>query len=434
MNKTAKIAGICLAYPIAYAYVKYFLFDFSEEYITVKKLLFVFFFILFNELIVRGRGKTPPKETYFWYGIMGIVAATYETGLADWVSFLGLHLCAFYVAIVSNRLWYEGRTGSFIIADLFNAGIIKAFSGIPKIFMDIAALGRKPKVQAQLPGEPAPAVKKAKGSAVGAVLIILVMIPIFCIAVALLTEINPLFAEAVEDILDGIEINIDAGWWFETIIYLFLAFPTSLYLYGMLAKSADSDGEGEKKAFTGLVNWRQSCRKISPVVSAVVTGLFVVLYLVFFVYEGSYLFSAFAGRLPEEFTAAEYARRGFFELTGIMFINMLIFLLISYFENRDLPGRKGSAAMIYALMGESVVFATVSFSKLALYYSRFGYTPKRLLAMWGTLVFAAGAVMVIISTLKKKDCSRIWIYFTVTSFAVMSVISSVLYLMLGGVD
>ena len=434
LKKTAKIAGICLAYPIAYAYLKYFFLDFSDEYVTLKKLLFVLAFVLLNELVVRGRGKTPPKETYFWYGIMGVVAATYETGLADWVSYIGLHLCAFYVAIVSNRLWYEGRTGSFIIADLFNAGIIKAFGGFPKIFTDIADLAKVRKVAAQSTVETAPVEKKPRGSAIGAVLIILVMIPIFCIAVALLSEINPIFGEAVEGILDGIDFRIDATWWFQNIGYIFFAFPTSLYLYGMLSKSADSDGVEEKKSFTGLVKWRQSCRKISPVVSAVVTGIFVVLYLIFFIYEGSYLFSAFAGRLPEEFTAAEYARRGFFELTGIMFINMLIFLLISYFENRDLPGRKGSVAMITALMGESIIFATVSFSKLALYYSRFGYTPKRLLAMWGTLVFAAGAVMVMISTLKKKDCSRIWVYFTVTSFAVMSVVSSVLYLMLGGVD
>ncbi|SCW50547.1 protein of unknown function [Ruminococcaceae bacterium YRB3002] len=433
LNKTAKIAGICLAYPMAYAYLKYFFIDFSDENVVLKKLLFVLFFIIWNELVVRGRGKTPPKIVWFWYGIMGTVAATYVTGLADWVSFIGLHLCALYVAIISNRLWYEGRTGSFIIADLFNAGVIKAFTGVPNIFIDLVNLGKSGKAsadaEAALPGE-----KKSKGSAVGAVLIILVMIPIFCIAVALLTKINPYFDKAVSGLLKNFTFKIDAIWLINNIFYFIFAVPTSLYLYGLLSKSADSDGSKEKKAFEGLVRWRQSCRKISPVVSAVVTGLFAVLYLVFFIYEGSYLFSAFAGRLPEEFTAAEYARRGFFELTGIMFINMLIFLLVSYFENRDLPGRKGSVAMIIALMSESVIFAAVSFSKLALYYSRFGYTPKRLLAIWGTLIFAAGAVMVIVSTLKKKDCSRIWIYFTVVSFALMSVVSSVLYLMMGGVD
>lgn len=436
-NKPAKIAGILLAYPIAFAYLKYFFLDFTEEYVTLKKLLFVLGFIIFNELVVRGRGKTPPKSVYFWYGIMGIVASTFETGVSEVVSFLGLHLCAFYVAIVSNRLWCEGRTGSFIAADLFNAGVIKAFSGFPKIFSDIAYLGKtsaKKRVQEQEETGAAPLPKKQSGSAVGAVIIVLVMLPIFLVAVSLLKEINPQFGSAIDGFFKNFNFKIDFWWWANNIIYFIMAVPTSLYLYGMLAKSADSDGSGEKKTYGSLIKWRQSCRKISPYVSTVITGLFVLLYLVFFVFEASYLFSAFAGRLPEEFTAAEYARRGFFELTGIMFINMLVFLLISYFEKRDLPGRKGSVAMIIALMAESVVFASVSFSKLALYYSRFGYTPKRLLAIWGTLIFAAGAVLVIASLAKKKDMSRAWIYFTTVSFAVMSVVSTALYLALGGVE
>jgi hypothetical protein len=151
------------------------------------------------------------------------------------------------------------------------------------------------------------------------------------------------------------------------------------------------------------------------------------------VFEARYLFSAFAGRLPVEFTAAEYARRGFFELTGIMFINMLIFLAISYFENREAIGRKLSGFMIISLMAESIVFSVISFSKLALYYSRFGYTPKRLLAIWGTLIFAAGAILVIVSRIRRKDLSRGWIYFTVFSFALMNILSSILSLTIGGI-
>ena len=436
-NKTLKTAGILLAYPIAFSFLKYFLFDLTDVNVTLKKTIFVLAYIIWNEIIVRGRGKTPPRETYFWYGIMGIVALTFTTGLSEGASGFGLWLSAMYVAIVSNGICYEGRTGSFIVADLFNAGIIKAFTGFPNIFLDLGKLGssKKAAAVAEVTAAPAePAVRKRGGSIVGAVLIILVMIPIFIIAVGLLCEINESFDNAVSGILESIDLRIDARWLINNIGYIIFAVPTSLYLYGMISKSADSDGSREKKAYEGLVRWRQGCRRISPYVSAAVAGIFVLLYLVFFVFEGSYLFSAFAGVLPEEFTAAQYARRGFFELTGIMFINMLIFLLIHYFENRELAGRKISCGMICALMSESVLFATISFSKLALYYSRFGYTPKRLLAIWGTLIFAAGAVMVIISTLKKKDLSRIWIIFTTVSYAAMSIMSSVLYLMMGGVD
>ena len=438
-NKALKSAGILLAYPVAYAFLKYFLFDFTGENTVLKKTLFVLAYIAFNEIIVRGRGKTPPKETYFWYGIMGIVAMTFTTGLSEAVSFIGLHLCAFYVAAVSNGILVEGRTGSYILEDIFGSSVIKAFSGFINLFLDIGDLFKKKKPASENTGSKAaaPVKKGSAGALIGGIIILIVMFPIFIIAVALLSSINPMFNDALSDFSKAIgklfEFEIDAAWIINNIGYMIFAVPTSLYLYGMISQSAKSDGSLEKKTYDTISEFRTICRKVSPIASCIATGTFVVLYLIFFIFEAKYVFSAFSGYLPEQFTAAEYARRGFFELTGIMFINMLIYLLITYFENRDLKGHKVSVALITALMSESVVFAVVSFSKLALYYSRFGYTPKRLLAIWGTLIFAAGAIMVIVSVLKRKDLARIWIYFATVSFVLMSILSTALYFAVGGV-
>ena len=412
--KTSRIAGVLLAYPIAFAYLKYFLLDFSGENSVIKRVLFTMAFIVLHELIVRGHGRKPASVSYFWYIVMGIVALTSVTGISEPVSMLALHLCALYVTVVSCGILYEGRTGSFIAADLFNAGVLKAFSGFGNIFKDLAAI-RKGKN-----GE-----MKASSFAAG-VLSVLFMIPVFIVAVALLSGINSDFDIAVSKVLQ----SIDAFWFFENINFFVLAVPASLYIYGMISQSAGSTGEKERETFGKLVAWRQKCHKLSPIVASLITGAFVLLYIIFFVFEGSYLFSAFAGILPEEFTAAEYARQGFFELTGIMAINMLVYFVVSYLTKRDSIGRKISRGMITALMCESVVFAVISFSKLALYYSRFGYTPKRLLAIWGTLIFAAGAVMVIASIFKRKDMSRPWIYFTTVSFALMSIISSIMALVI----
>lgn len=413
--KTTKRAGVILAYPLAFAYLKFILFgNVSGDFNILKRFLFVLGFILFNELILRGCGKKPAAESYFWYTVMSTVALTSASGISEPVSMLALHLCAVYVSVVSCGVLYEGRTGSFIAADLFNAGVIKAFKGFGNIFHDISLLGKDRK-------------KEENGSsmAVGIISVIAVL-PVFILAVALLSGINTEFDAAVTRILN----SLDLFWIFNNIHFFVLAVPTSLYLYGMISQSAGSTGEKEKETYGKLVVWREKCHKLSPVIASVITGAFVVLYLIFFIFEGQYLFSAFAGKLPEAFTAAQYARQGFFELTGIMTINMMIFLLVSYLTRRNAAGRKFSVGMITALMSESVLFAVISFSKLALYYSRFGYTPKRLLAMWGTLIFAAGAVMVIISYAKRKDMSRVWIYFTTVSFTLMNVLSSVLYLML----
>lgn len=437
-------AGILLAYPIAYAYLKYFFLDFSDENVVLKKTLFVLAFIILNELIIRGRGKTPAKSTYFWYGIMGIVAMTYTTGLSEFVSFIGLHLCAFYVAAVSNGILVEGKTGSYIAEDIFGSTVIKAFSGFVNIFIDIGKVfthKKKPvsDVQEVKPAAASAPVKKGSAAGVvGGIIILIVLFPVFLIVLGLLCEINPMFNDALSKLFDSlfdlIRFDFNPRWLINNIGYIIFAVPTSLYLYGMLSQSAESNGEMEKKTYKTIAEFRTICRKVSPIASCIATGMFVVLYLIFFIFEAKYMFSAFSGYLPEQFTAAEYARRGFFELTGVMFINMLIYVLITYFENRELKGRKASVALMVALMGESVVFAAVSFSKLALYYSRFGYTPKRLLAIWGTLIFAAGAIMVIVSVLKRKDMARGWIFFTTVSFALMSILSTILYFAVGGVE
>lgn len=415
-TKTTRNAGVLLAYPLAFAYLKYFAMDFSGDFTVLKRVLFVTGFIILNMLVLRGRERTPSKESYFWYAVMFIVALTSVTGISEVVSVLGLHLCAIYTAVVSCSLLYEGRTGSFILADLFNAGVFKSFAGFSNLFKDFSGKRKD--------GEKTDPVGVA-ASISG----VIVMIPIFIAAVALLCGINSSFDASVSRFLNSLSDVFGIEFFAKNIGYVILAVPVSLYMYGMLSSCASSNGEEEKKAYGKLISWRGACRKVSEVLASVVTGCFVVLYLIFFSFEGSYLFSAFAGRLPEEFTAAEYARRGFFELTGIMFINMLVFVLVSYFTRREGAAGKISSGMTIALMSESVVFAAVSFSKLALYYSRFGYTPKRLLAIWGTLIFAAGAVMVIISLVRKKDMSRKWILFTTASFALMNVISSVIYFM-----
>lgn len=412
--KTLKSAGVILAYPLAFAYLKFFLMDSSGDYTLIKRFLLTLFFILLNEIIVRGYGKRPAAETYFWYGIMGIVALTSVTGISEVVSVFALHLCALYVAVVSCGILYEGRTGSFVLADLLNAGVFKGFSGLGNIFKDISSLSRPDKE------------KPRAASIVVAILSILGTLPVFVVAVILLCGINDDFNMAVSNILT----RMDMFWIFRNLPCFVFAVPVSIYLYSMVSQSAGSTGEKEKETYGKLVMWRQKCHKLAPVIASLITGSFVFLYLIFFAFEGSYLFSAFAGKLPEAFTAAEYARRGFFELTGIMTINMLVFVIVSYLVKKDASGYKLTSGLVTALMSESILFAVISFSKLYLYYSRFGYTPKRLLAMWGTLIFAAGAVMVIASIFRRKDMSRAWIYFTTVSFAAMSVISSVFYLML----
>ena len=142
---------------------------------------------------------------------------------------------------------------------------------------------------------------------------------------------------------------------------------------------------------------------------------FALLYIVFFVFEAGTLSTWFQDR----FLVVEYARRGFFELVGIMVINMIIFLVANTFAKREGIAYKLNRIFLTVLMSESVVFSMLSFLKLYMYFYKWGYTIKRMLAMWGSLVLGVAAVLAIISIVKNKDRSGLWIRFTAVSYVVM---------------
>ena len=129
-------------------------------------------------------------------------------------------------------------------------------------------------------------------------------------------------------------------------------------------------------------------------------GAFLALYLLFFALQASYLLGGFAGRLPAGFTAAGYARQGFFQLCAIVVLNFGLLVLAAKLTRRPLRQSPALKALSLCLCGANLLFAAVSFSKLYLYISRFGLTPKRVLSSWFALVLAVLSVLAALSILR----------------------------------
>ena len=168
--------------------------------------------------------------------------------------------------------------------------------------------------------------------------------------------------------------------------------------------------------------------RIPVVITSISAGFFVLMYILFFVKRTAYFMGGFTGQVPEGELVAYFARNGFFELVGIMAVNMCVYLTIYLFEKRNndgkisIPGR----VMVSLLMAESIIFAAIAMSKLWLYYSSFGYTPKRMLAMWGTLALGFSALMSILSVNRGKSHFRPGVYFTAVSYIAVCILSWVL--------
>ncbi|MDD3174728.1 MAG: DUF4173 domain-containing protein [Herbinix sp.] len=138
----------------------------------------------------------------------------------------------------------------------------------------------------------------------------LISLPILLIITALLSEADLLFGKLTEGLL-GVVFSADI---------LAIAF---LILFGFLASYCILCG--------ALYNTHAQERKPIARADASIAATFMILlclvYAVFCSIQLIYLFANGLFILPKEFTFAEYARRGFFELLAVTVINIVIILL-----------------------------------------------------------------------------------------------------------
>ena len=417
-KRSFRRAGLVLAYPLAYLYLR-LIWQFEHlEYAWIMSSVFCILFIVWNELVLRGRKEKTDKRAYFWYAIMMATSLTANIAPSMGLSFFAIHLGAVYSVLISNNILVGGKTGGLIWFDLLNGFFVKTFPNMGAFISDLKEFRTKPQTE----DEP------KKKRSITWIIPVIIILPFFFIAMGLLCSINEKFAEITDTIFNFLNFfkYLNAEKIARIILRMMLAVPTCLFLYGLLGSSAKSNGEKERAAGDRCREREAKRRTVSSIVMGIMTGCFVAMYLLFFAVEFTYIFSGLMGRLPEGFNVVDYARRGFFELVGIMAINMFVFVIINTFEKKTEGKKTVSGYLMIALMVESIIFAIVSLSKLLMYFNMFGYTPKRMLAMWGTVILAAAAVVVIISIIKGKAHARAWIVFTACSYVLMCILSGVL--------
>lgn len=414
-------AGILLAYPMAYAYLRLVFYHWNNDWqATAAYTAIALIFILVSELVRLGRKPFPAKnagETAFWYILMLLTAFTAPFGPSSELSVFAMHLCAVYSVLVSNDLLLGGRTGGFIPADLIHGFYVKSFAGFPNYVNDWSVFKKNSE-------------GKRRNPAVVALIIgfVCLMFVFLCIALYFMSEID-------SDIADFFNMNFDVFLDYiediELVDILFralFAIPVCFYLYGLMSRCAKSDGVREKRIGGNIAGALERGKKVPCAVSYICAGMFVVIYILFFAKRAAYFLGGFTGNVPDGQLVSHFARKGFFELVGIMAVNMCVYLTIYMFEKRNHEGRTSlpSRILVSILMVESIAFAVIAMSKLWLYFSIFGYTPKRMLAMWGTLALGFAALLSILTIIRRKSHFRPGVFFTAVSYVAVSILSWVL--------
>lgn len=439
---TLQRLGVLLAYPLAYLYLRLLISFNAEFYIyttigcgdfkyNIAYPIFALIFIAVNEIVRQGRrgaGKKPSSSTIFWYvitflaGLTATIASEEIMSDIEVVSVFAMHLSAVYSVLVSNDLLLGGKTSGFIPADLIHGLYVKSFAGFPNFVVDWKCFA-KPRVEGEAGTETV-----RKKNPVSAILFIIIMFVLLVISISLMSSIDRDIGKFFDNIFADfarylIHLRVD-----EIITRLIFAIPICFYLYGLMSRSAKSDGLREKRFSSWLINLKGKGKTVSSAIVYVAAGIFVVGYILFFIKRITYMLGGFAGDVPDGMLVSRYAQEGFWQMVGIAAVNMCVYIAIILLGKTDSDGKFALPAKILVtlLMIENIIFSVISMSKIALYYSIYGYTPKRILAMWATLSLGFAALMTIITVLRGKPHFRAGVIFTTISYIAICILSAVL--------
>jgi len=244
--------------------------------------------------------------------------------------------------------------GSFIALMLKN-GLVNVFINISKPFKIIKAsikIGRTVQM------------KEGKKQIM---LGILVSLPLLVILIILLSSADMVFGyytANLTEIFTNININEFLP---HTIIILFITF----YLFGYVWSFKSEEKAIENSFSAPALNWE------AVTIITVLVALNI-LYLIFTVIQFSYLYGGDNISLPANFTYAEYARKGFFELAAVTFINFIIVLsCLKYIKKDNKRLSKIANLLLTVLVAFTLNMLFSANFKLTLYEAAFGYTFLR---------------------------------------------------------
>ena len=179
----------------------------------------------------------------------------------------------------------------------------------------------------------------------------------------------------------------------EAILKIIISVPCAAVLFSAFRSSAEKklpDFATQEKADRIGV----SLKKIPAIVFAIPALTLLAIYGLFFFSQWDIYTGAFSGVLPAEYTAAEYARSGFFELCAVAAINAVVCFAFSVFSR----GADRAAALCRKIVNTMFALATLiliatAFSKMFLYIRFYDLTVLRLFTSVVMLLLAIGFLL-----------------------------------------
>lgn len=218
---------------------------------------------------------------------------------------------------------------------------------------------------------------EAAGKKGGAALVGLVIaLPVAAVLVVLLMRADAAF-EGLMDLLPAVN-------WAQPVWSAVFGLLGGWLLYARGVGLRGEKGQSAQRRFRGV-----SSVTVNTLLLAVGA-----VYCAYLLSQLAYLGGGFAGILPEEYTLAQYARRGFFEMAWLSAINLGIICLAVGLVAKDAAAPRATRGMCLFLGAVTLFLIATASAKMALYIRGYGLTRLRVLTQVIMVWLAVATVLV----------------------------------------
>ncbi len=327
------------------------------------------------------------KVSLAFLGIIALSALNFsllDGILIKGLNFIFLSLCFVYWVCLSTGSRLENKISIYMISDMFHELFVIPFYNFTCCFCGARQVFVKN--------------KKGKGVLNG-ILGILFFLPVLIVVITLLTDADAAF----EGLMDRIQLSFSENM-LEYVSQIVLGLPVACYLFGLIYGNRYQRNTG----FMTLesVNKNVKAFRFAPDVTvySALTALNLV-YVIFFLIQTTYFFSAFGDSLPQAMTYAEYARRGFFELCAVSGINLAVIVMAHLIVKREkIKILQWETAVLCVF---TIALIATAMSKMGMYISYYGLTRLRIYTSWFMVVLLLMFVIILLRQFKVFQGTRI---------------------------
>ena len=241
----------------------------------------------------------------------------------------------------------------------------------------------------------------SKGKKSGIMIGIACALPVLLVVIPLLVSSDAAFEGIVNSVFSDVA-RLMGSIFFGIIIFAMLFSLSFAIVKGLSNKEPEMSSHTEKT-------------KISVTTINTFLCTISLVYLIYLFSQLAYFFNAFSSVLPENYTLAEYARRGFFEMSIICGINLML-VFGSLVSSQKESGKNALSTRLISLFicAFSLILIGTVASKMAMYISEFGMTRLRILTSVFMLVLCFIFLFTIIKLFAHKFSYMKYIVIAVT--------------------